>query len=321
MSSPLLVGIDLGGTNCRGALVEADGRVVARRRMETRIEAGRAGFLARFLALVSDLLAESRRQGRAVAAIGIGAPGVVDGSGRIVVSPNLHPLDDCPLQQTVSRHCQLPVQVLNDANAAAWGEFCCGAGQSFSSFLMLTLGTGIGGGLILDGRLWQGADGAAGEVGHLVVEAKGRPCGCGQRGCLEQYAAAGGVVLNFTAALAAGAASSLSALAPERLTAERVAIAAREGDPAAGQALDEAGRRLGQVLGGIVNLLNPDGVVIGGGLAASLDLLLPALEQGLRARAFALAAERCRVVPGQLGDDAGIVGAALIAAGHKGACQ
>jgi len=319
MRETLLVGIDLGGTNCRGALVEADGRVVARRRMETRIEAGREDFLARFFALVSDLLAEGQRQGRAVATIGIGAPGVVDGSGRIVVSPNLHPLDDCPLQDAVARYCRLPVQVLNDANAAAWGEFRCGAGQAFSSFLMLTLGTGIGGGLILAGRLWQGADGAAGEVGHLVVEPDGRPCGCGRRGCLEQYAAAGGVLMNLKAALAAGAASSFSALAPESLTAERIATAAREGDPAAAKALEEAGRRLGRVLGEIVNLLNPDGVVIGGGLAASLDLLLPALEAELRARAFPLAAERCRVVPGQLGDDAGMVGAALISAAAKGA--
>ena len=319
MSDALLVGIDLGGTNCRGALVEADGRVAAAgRRMETRIEAGREDFLARFFAFCGDLIADADSLGRWVAGIGIGAPGVVDGSGRIVVSPNLHPLDDCLLQEAVSACCQLPVKVLNDANAAAWGEYCCGAGRSLGSFLMLTLGTGIGGGLVLDGRLWQGADGAAGEAGHLVVEPGGRLCGCGQRGCLEQYAAAGGLVRNFSEALAAGFGSLLPTPGPKDLTAARIAAAARDGDPAACQALAEAGRRLGQVIGAIVNLLNPAGVVIGGGLAASLDLLLPSIEKELQARAFALAARRCRVVPGLLGDDAGIVGAALMAANQLG---
>ncbi|MBE0596397.1 MAG: ROK family protein, partial [Desulfuromonadales bacterium] len=166
---------------------------------------------------------------------------------------------------------------------------------------------------VLGRQLWEGEDGAAGELGHMMVEAQGRPCGCGSRGCLEQYASASGIVLSVREHLAAGEASVLATLSEAELTSHSVALAARDGDAVSLAALEEAGVRLGQVLAGVVNLRNLDAVVITGGASESLDLMRPALEAEIRLRTFSVPAARLRIVRGELGDDAGILGAARIA--------
>jgi glucokinase len=216
------------------------------------------------------------------------------------------------LAADLAERLQLPVVVANDANAIAWGEALFGAGRDFSSFIGLTLGTGVGGGLVLDRRLWLGADGAAGEVGHWTVVPDGRPCGCGNRGCLEQYASARALAVLARERIAAGEPSALAQIAAGELTSRQVGDAARQGDALALAVLEEAGGYLGQVLGGIANLLNLDGAVIAGGAVDSFDLMHPAILRELRRHAFAVPGRRLVVVPGQLADEAGILGAAAL---------
>jgi glucokinase len=313
MTQEAVIGIDLGGTNCRGALVTPHGELISSCRMPTRIEEGLGSFLERLLGFCREFSGTAENQGLKVTSAGLGVPGIIVAGGVVRVSPNLPFLRGIPLAARLRDRLGLAVTVVNDANAIAWGEARFGAGRNFHSFLTLTLGTGVGGGLVLDRRLWEGADGSAGEVGHVMVEPAGRLCGCGARGCLEQYASATGIVKTVREALEAGGKSLLADLPGSRLTSDRVAEAARREDRVALAALAEAGRRLGQVLAGVANLLNLDAAVLTGGASESLDLMRPELEREFRGRAFETPADRLQIVRGELGDDAGILGAAGLA--------
>jgi len=304
------IGIDLGGTNCRAALVDTGGGIGRQAQMPTAMTDGLEEFLKRLSTLCQDLRSASGE--KTIEAVGIGTPGLIARDGTVNVSPNLPALNGVCFARRVSEALELPVSVVNDANAIAWGEFVAGAGQPFASSLTLTLGTGVGGGLILDGALWEGPDGSAGEAGHIMVDPDGPLCGCGSRGCLEQYASARGIVKTALRLLDSGRHSTLAS-APETLSARLIAAAAAQGDALARDAFAEAGRRLGQALAGVVNLLNLDGVVIAGGASASFDLLAPALHGEFARRAFSIAVERCRIVPRSLGDRAGMIGAARLA--------
>lgn len=311
--TPVAIGIDLGGTNCRAALVGRQGRIGAMSRRPTRMAAGYSAWLQELAEGIEALLRQGRALGLMVAAVGMGAPGLITADGTVVTSPNLPALDGRPLAVDLAERLQLPVVVANDANAIAWGEALFGAGRDFTSFLTMTLGTGVGGGLVLGRRLWLGADGAAGEVGHWTVVPDGRPCGCGNRGCLEQYASARALAVLARERMDAGEPSALAQIAAAELTSHQVGDAARQGDALALAVLEEAGGYLGQVLGGIANLLNLDGAVIAGGAVDSFDLMHPAILRELRRHAFAVPGRRLAVVPGRLGDEAGILGAAALA--------
>ena len=312
----ILAGIDLGGTNCRGSLVSRGGALGPLHRMATRIDEGFEPFFQRLLLFCRRLIEEAQESGRRVCAVGMGVPGVIAADGTVTISPNLSPLNGVPFADLLRKELGLPIRLVNDANAIAWGEGIFGAGKAFSSFLVVTLGTGVGGGLILKRSLWEGADGSAGEIGHIMVEPEGRPCGCGSRGCLEQYASATGIVRTVRESRARRG-EGLSGLDEgDELTSHAVALAARAGDAVALEAFREAGLRLGQALAGVANLLNLEGVVITGGAGESLDLILPDLCEELKARAFDLPVRRLSIVRGELGDDAGILGAAWLAVGR-----
>ncbi len=313
MGGESILGIDLGGTNCRGALVATTGEIGEIARMSTRIDEGCDSLLRRLIAFCEQFLRRAQDRGSRVSAVGMGTPGVIAADGTITFSPNLLPLNGLPLAAALKDALGLPVTIVNDANAIAWGEALFGAGRDFPSFLAVTLGTGVGGGLILTRSLWEGADGTAGEIGHFMVEPEGRICGCGSHGCMEQYASASGIVRTVHEHLAAGEPSLLGDWADTELTSHNIALAARGGDRVAASAFAEAGRRLGQVLAGVTNLLNLDGVVITGGASESLDLMLPALNEEIDRRAFAVPADRLRIARGALGDNAGILGAARLA--------
>ncbi|MDX9708375.1 MAG: ROK family protein [Trichloromonas sp.] len=311
--TPAAVGIDLGGTNCRAALVGTQGRIGELFHRPTRMASGYAAWLEDFAGGIGELLRQGQALGLKVTAVGMGAPGLIAIDGTVTTSPNLPALDGRPLAADLAERLRLPVAVANDANAIAWGEGLFGAGRDFTSFLTMTLGTGVGGGLVLDRRLWLGADGAAGEVGHWTVVPGGRPCGCGNRGCLEQYASARALAVLARERIEAGAASALAAVPAAELTSRQVGEAARHGDALALAVLEEAGGYLGQVLGGIANLLNLDGAVITGGAVDSFDLMQPAILRELHRHAFAVPGRRLAVVPGRLADEAGILGAAALA--------
>ena len=301
MNKTVIIGIDLGGTNCRGALVNRNGQVCAQNSIQTNAAEDLPVFLQRLTGLCRDLRSRTVEKGLHIAGVACGVAGIVDPEGRVRSAPNLRLLNNFEFQAYLQRELDLPSLVINDANAIAWGEARYGGGQEFDSFLTLTLGTGVGGGLILQRRVWQGAFGGAGEVGHLAVEAMGRPCGCGSYGCLEQYASGQGIKQNFHELGGAEGEEAVDSVGIARL--------ARRGDPVARRAFDLAGRYLGQGIAGVANLLNLDGILFAGGLSECLDLLQPSLEQELARRAFAVNRQQLQLVKARLGEQAGMVGA------------
>jgi glucokinase len=296
MSADRVIGVDLGGTKIAAGVVDRSGAIVSRLEVPTPTDSERA-----LVAVLEDAVG-SLVDG--VSAIGLGVPSTVDqNTGRAVLSVNV-PLQDEPLRDLMSNRFGLPCGIDNDGNAAAIAEWQVGAGRGTRHMIMLTLGTGVGGGLILDGKPYRGAVGAAGELGHIVIEHDGRPCpgNCTGRGHIEAYAT--GVAAGGDSAKAFGAGSDARDLI-ERADA---------GDERALEILREIGRRLGSALGSLVNIFNPEAIVIGGGWGEAADeyLLEPAREVMLR-EALSPGRELVRLLPAELGPDAGLVGAGFVA--------
>jgi glucokinase len=317
------IAVDLGGTNLRFGLVDEGGKILARRRTVTGAAHGVDTVLSRLIGGIGHIAGKAGQLGHRVAGVGIGVPGIISvDEGVVRFSPNLTGWKDVPLKSAVSDNFPFPVFIENDANAYALGEMRHGAGTGAESLVCITLGTGVGGGIILGGKLWHGADGMAGEVGHMTVEPGGIHCHCGNTGCLERYASATAVVDRFCSALRDGEKSSLKAAFkkdPKGITAKMVDEAARAGDKLAKRVYDDAGRYLGIAMADLINLLNIERIVIGGGLAGAWDLFIGAAKAEVASRAFDIPAKRCKIVRGKLKDDAGIIGAAgLVFMGGKG---
>jgi glucokinase len=296
------IGIDIGGTNLRLALVSDDGKILGRYRTASSIHEGRERFCARLLDGIASLRCQAAEACLNVAAVGVGIPGLIGRDGLIRASVNLRPLEGFNLGFFLEQQVGLPVFCGNDANVIAVGEQHFGSGAGLSSFLTVTIGTGLGSGLVLDNRLWSGAGGFAAEFGHVTVQPDGLPCICGNRGCLEQYVSAGAL---------------LRCLVNQRsglTSAEEVAHLARQGDSAACAAFSELGRWLGIAVASLLNTLNLQAVIIGGGVAASFDLLRPALAAEIDRRCFPQIAAGCAIVKSELGDDAGLLGGAALTA-------
>ncbi len=293
--SRLAVGIDLGGTHARVAVVDAGGRILARRKEATRPEEGPQAVIRRLARAVRDLLAAPPAERAAAALVGVGlaTPGPVDARrGVIVTTPNLPGWREVPAAGLLAAELGLPVRHLRDANAALLGEAWLGAARGCRDVVLLTLGTGIGGAALVGGRLLGGRDGFAGEFGHLTVDPDGPACGCGNRGCLE--------------ALASGTAIRRRTGRDGR----EVFAAARGGEPEALAVVSGVADALGMGLAGLANAFNPERIVLGGGMAAEWDLLVPRAVAEMRRRAFAPVTAGLEVVPARLGDDAGVLGAA-----------
>jgi glucokinase len=314
-SKSIAIGVDLGGTKMRAALVNEHGRILRRLERPTLAEEGASFVMQRMLDLIRDIISDSPLQFREIKGIGVGSAGQIDPWSGTVLSatPNLPGWGGMPLAELVRGAFGLPVCVDNDANAAAWGEKQFGAGQGVAHLICITIGTGIGGGLIVDGQLYHGATGVAGEIGHLTVNLDGPPCNCGSFGCLEAYAAAPAIVARAQKAVRAGAETALTQVNKlGDITVPLIAQAAAKGDPLASQIMQETGRYIGAGLAGLVNVLNPERIVIGGGVAQAGDSLLKPIERTVRARAMPIAAEVLQVVQAQLGEDAGVIGAAAL---------
>jgi len=313
MEKSAVLALDIGGTNVRLAAVLKDGTMTARSQSLCRITAGRSAFLAAISSELEQMRGRAQESGQQIVAIGAGVPGLIDLSGTVISSVNLKPIDGFNFRQWLASISGLPAVILNDANAAAVAEQYYGAGRPFRSMLHFTLGTGVGSGLILDGRLWTGCDGVAAEYGHATVEPYGHLCQCGNQGCLEQYASATAIARFAKEKIRQGTVTVLSKIPLETLDASDVASAANSGDPLAVDCFREAGRYLGIAAATAVNMLNPETIVIGGGVAASFDLIAPAIRKEMDSRAFSLPAARVQLLKGELGDNAGILGAAAAA--------
>lgn len=309
----LALGADLGGTSLKLGAVAADGTIVR----STSVPTDRSGNRERFVEWLSGAIA-SFRDGTAspILALGVGSPGLIDPVAGVAIHvTNIPGLDGLPVGPLLAERLAMPVVLENDVNAMAYGEFLFGAGEPCRNLVCLTLGTGVGGGLVLDGRLYRGSGFTAGEVGHVCVEPDGVSCPCGSRGCLERYVGQEAIVGQARWCIEAGIPSSIPGYAEAEgdLTPKAVAAAARAGDALARRILADAGRKLGMVLGGLMNVLAPDAFVIGGGLAGAGDLILDPARHEARLRVFADLRDRLSVLPAALGNRAGIVGCAALA--------
>lgn len=303
------VGVDVGGTNIRAGLVDDSGAIVDQERAATPEDGGQR------LDVMVDLVTEVvGRTGASQAPVGVGAAGLVDLSGVVRYAPNLD-WRDAPLQDDLAAALGVAVRVENDAAAAAWGEYRVGAAQhAAGGALMLTVGTGVGGGLVMDDRLVRGATGIGGEFGHMIVAEGGPRCPCGNRGCLEALASGSAIGRMARAAVADREVPDSRLHDLDDVTGTVVTRAAGDGDALARRILARAGTWLGVGIASLVNSLDPEVVLIGGGVLSSGALLLdPAIE----AYHERLVARQHRTVPpvlrAELGDDAGLIGAALLA--------
>ena len=304
------VGLDVGGTKVLGVAVDpADpATVVAERRVPT--PEGGDGLVDVLLDVATSLTTD-------LAAIGVGVPGLVDRSGTLHIGAHLRQLRDVPLAALLHERTGRPAVVDNDANCAAYAELRGGAARGHQEALVITLGTGIGAGIITGGRLLHGATGFAGEPGHMVVDPDGPPCPCGKRGCWERYASGGGLGrLAREAALGGRLDSAMADVGgdPEAVRGEHVTAAARAGDAEALAVLDDFARWIALGLANLVNVLDPSVIVIGGGLVDASDLVLPRVQA--RFTDLVMAGDsrpEVPIVPAELGHRAGAMGAALLA--------
>ncbi len=310
------VGIDLGGSKLRGGLVSLSGQLVGRLEVQTEPWKGPAGVLANLKGVISRLV-DSTEPAR-VAGIGIAAAGQIHPKTQAVVyAPNLE-WENVPLRDEIESVFGLPVYVDNDARAAAWGEYRFGVGRGVQSLIGVFVGTGVGSGAVVDGILLQGAGNAAGELGHTQVVPDGLPCACGRHGCVEAYASGRGFARRLEAALAEGIETRLASETggdPSRVTTALVARAAAAGDAFAKAIWSDAERSLGQAIGTYVTLLNPELLVLGGGVMTTVPGLAPALEREVRAHATVLSRD-VRIAHAGLGDSSAIFGAADRVWGH-----
>jgi glucokinase len=313
MDRPNVVGIDVGGTTTKAAVVGGQGEVLARAERPTDTHAGTKTIIA----VAEDLLSRSKDFEAGIAAVGIGAAGFVDAAtGSVTFSPNLS-YDDPHIAEALRTRVGLPVIVDNDANAAAWGERSFGCARGSDNVSLVTLGTGIGSGFIVEGQLVRGATGSGAELGHTIVDLQGPQCGCGLRGCLEQLASGTAIARMAREAIGSDPDSLIFSLAGSiaAVRSEHVSQAAAKDDETARSVLQRAGRALGVGLSNVVNLFDPEVIVLGGGLVQVGEPYLgPARDQ-----LFKMTTEQHRwpkrLEVTVLGHDAGILGAAALAFG------
>jgi glucokinase len=315
-----IVGLDIGGTNVVVGLVPWEGGPpLGLRRLPTLPQAGGEEVVRRAVVAIEEAMeAVFQKEGGGrdqVAGVGIGAPGPLNReTGVLLEAPNLG-WTNFPLRDLVSGPLALPATLDNDANCATFGEWWLGAGQGAKTLVGLTLGTGIGGGLILDGEIHHGASDAAGEFGHTTIDSTGRKCKCGNYGCLEAYASGPNIAARAVEGIEAGVESVLWELVDgelEKITAATVYEGVVLGDPYAHEVMKETAKFLGVGVANLINALNPDAVVIAGGVTRAGDHLFVPLRKEVRRRAFRSAVDACRIVPAALPDTAGVIGAAGI---------
>ncbi|MDI6760081.1 MAG: ROK family protein [Candidatus Brocadiaceae bacterium] len=301
-----ILAADVGGTNMRTALLNVEGEVLKSLKRPSLAHKGREALIKRLVQMFQDTLREGGADIRKIRGIGVGFPGPLDTERGIVFNPpNLKGWQEVYLRDILEQEMGRPVALENDANAAALGEYWKGAGRGTRSLVCLTLGTGVGGGVVLEGRVWHGAKGIAGEIGHMTLVKNGRRCGCGNRGCLETYGSATGIITTMKGLL------ERHHIKPkEAVTLERMGKWARAGDSLAQRAIKETGLSLGIGIANVANLLNPEMIVLSGGVTNLGGYLFGPLREEVKKRALPKAVEGLRIVRAELGDSAGVIGAA-----------
>ncbi len=309
LGKELIASIDCGGTYIKAALVDRNGNINSRKKLSTEAEKGMNAVAKNIASAVRAF--EEKNQ---IAGVALGMAGAIEfKSGVLLQAPNFTGSENFPLKAMLQRELSLPVFIENDANVYALGEKWLGAGKPFNSFLCLTIGTGLGGGIILNSKLWRGIDGTAGEFGHITIYPDGFKCKCGNRGCLEEYVSARAISRMVGKALKRRRKTSLRREKLENITPQCVCEAALEGDKLSIEIWSEFGRILGIGLASLVNIFNAEAIIIGGGIASAFDFFKEDAVAEMKKRAFKLPADRIKLLKAKLGDDAGILGAACLA--------
>jgi glucokinase len=314
-----VIGVDIGATNTRAAVIDStDGRLVARQKMLTEAARGPDDGLRRIGELIHQVLSEAGIGHESLRGIGIGSTAPIDvARGRIQNPYTLPTWDDVPVVDFLTERFRLPAILLTDTHVAALGEYHAGAGQGSQHMLYVTISTGIGGGIVANGRLYRGVGQLSGEVGHQVLDLDGEPCYCGARGCWEMLAS--GPAMARFAAQRSEDGSLLMRLAGgdrQNITGKLVVEAARQGDSMAQAIVAQTGRYIGIGLANLMNILAPEVIVLGGGVMQSWEMLEKPILEGINERKGLVPFEQVKIVPAALGDDAGVVGAAYALLKH-----
>lgn len=309
------IGIDVGGTNVKIALVNDLGQIIYSNSVPTRAEMGYEYTVNNIKQAIYDLLKETKSDSKDIEGIGFGFPGQVDYQAGIVKNaPNIPGWVEIPIAKIFEDEFHIPTRVDNDVRCAALGELKYGAGKGTENLICITVGTGIGSGLIINGKLVRGASNAAGEIGHIKLQMQDGPiCGCGDTGCLEAFASGPAIVAMAEDYIKGGKSTKYREMANGNpITPYIVCEAAKAGDPVAKRIFTIVGEYIGVGLASVVNLLNPEKIIIGGGVADAGDLLICPLVETLKKRSMKIAGETVEIVPAQLGNTAGVIGASLL---------
>ena len=309
------IGIDVGGTNVKLALVNENGQIVYSNSVPTRAEMGYEFTVNNIKQAIYELLKETKLEAKDIQGIGFGFPGQVDYKAGIVRNaPNIPGWVEVPIAKLIEDEFNIPTRVDNDVRCAALGELNYGAGKGCENMVCITVGTGIGSGLIINGKLVRGASNAAGEIGHIKLQMHDGPiCGCGDTGCFEAFASGPSIVAMAEEYIKGGKSTKFREMANgTAITPFIVCEAAKAGDPVAQRIFTIMGEYLGIGLSSVVNLLNPEKIIIGGGVADAGEILMRPLVDTLRKRAMKIAGSAVEVVPAQLGNTAGVIGASLL---------
>jgi len=318
--SETYVGIDLGGTNIKLGCFDSNLNLLGKTSVATKADLGPAAVVDKMLESVKGLLAEAGHSLRDLSAAGVGTPGPAKyNEGIIIASPNLPLFKNVPLKKMLSEGLAAPVILENDANAACWGEYVAGAGRDAGDMVFFTLGTGIGGGIVSDGKLVHGCGENAGELGHIIIYPDGRRCRCGQRGCAEAYASANSTAKRAVEAIEAGAHSSLKKVFEENgaITCKDVYEHLAKGDTLAGEITDGSARALALLCINVLHTTEPKTIVFAGGMIGAGDVLLNRIRDYFNEQIWTLKKETVEICFAALGEDAGIIGAAALAAQCK----
>jgi glucokinase len=320
------IGVDLGGTNLRIAAVDSAGKTLEKITTSTEVARGRDQVIDEMCAAIQQIVVQQRGAGE-LAGIGIGVPGIIEmQTGMLHESPNLPGWHNYPVRDEIERRLQTAVVLENDANAAALGEKWLGAAASVDDMCMFTLGTGVGGGVVMQGKIWHGMTGMAGELGHINVEPEGHPCNCGSRGCLEQYASATAIKRMAQEAILSGQASQMARVFKEdvEFNSKMIFDLAMQGDASARAIFERVGKALGTVIADMVNIFNFPMYVVGGGVASAWDAFAPLMLETIGRNSFvyrntapyvdapAGTAGGTSITRALLGSDAGLIGAARL---------
>ncbi|MBI5192277.1 MAG: ROK family protein [Nitrospirae bacterium] len=312
-----IIGVDLGGSTIRLGAVTKDGKLGHFTKIDVPADRDKNAIVSFIVNSIKDILLTEEQSGNRVLAAGIGSPGIINtDKGIIVTSPNFPGWKNVPLKKLIEKYIKIPVFINNDANSAAYGEKWIGAGRRVSSMICLTLGTGIGGGIIIDHKVWHGAQGMGGELGHITVNPEGPLCNCGNYGCLESYSSATGMVRSAMGLINAGKRTKLLKLSRSKkgnITAKMIYDAAKEGDSLSINILREAGKYLGIAIAGFINILNPEMVVLTGEVTGAYEFFFPALREEVEKRAYTAIIRHTKIVRGRLKGTAGTIGASGLA--------